>query len=157
MLQFLWKMHLQICWVHTSEIETYVHICSWRTWWIPCPGGCRMPSGGRGTPPSTSQRSWTYLMGPFQGQNCMNKEKSKPRNRCGLILCVAHYTFMYISLFMFCTYTYTSTYKSIQWCWCWSVCVWVCVCVFIIVCYRHGGGWSRKINAWHLYTLMVYL
>jgi hypothetical protein len=23
--------------------------------------------------------------------------------------------------------------------------------------YRHGGGWSRKINAWHLYTLMVYL
>jgi hypothetical protein len=22
---------------------------------------------------------------------------------------------------------------------------------------RHGGGWSRKINAWHLYTLMVYL
>ncbi len=21
----------------------------------------------------------------------------------------------------------------------------------------HGGGWSRKINAWHLYTLMVYL
>jgi hypothetical protein len=26
-----------------------------------------------------------------------------------------------------------------------------------IVCDRHGGGWSRKINAWHLYTLMVYL
>ncbi len=23
--------------------------------------------------------------------------------------------------------------------------------------HRHGGGWSRKINAWHLYTLMVYL
>ncbi len=23
--------------------------------------------------------------------------------------------------------------------------------------YGHGGGWSRKINAWHLYTLMVYL
>jgi hypothetical protein len=21
----------------------------------------------------------------------------------------------------------------------------------------HGGGWSRKINAWHLYTLMAYL
>ncbi len=21
----------------------------------------------------------------------------------------------------------------------------------------HGGGWSRKINAWHLNTLMVYL
>jgi hypothetical protein len=21
----------------------------------------------------------------------------------------------------------------------------------------HGGGWSRKINAWYLYTLMVYL
>jgi hypothetical protein len=27
----------------------------------------------------------------------------------------------------------------------------------VIVRYRHGGGWSRKINAWHLYTLMVYL
>jgi hypothetical protein len=27
----------------------------------------------------------------------------------------------------------------------------------ISVCDRHGGGWSRKINAWHLYTLMVYL
>ncbi len=27
----------------------------------------------------------------------------------------------------------------------------------ISVPYRHGGGWSRKINAWHLYTLMVYL
>ncbi len=26
-----------------------------------------------------------------------------------------------------------------------------------IVRYRHGGGWSRKINAWYLYTLMVYL
>ncbi len=26
----------------------------------------------------------------------------------------------------------------------------------IVPC-RHGGGWSRKINAWHLYTLMVYL
>ncbi len=23
--------------------------------------------------------------------------------------------------------------------------------------YGHGGGWSRKINAWHLHTLMVYL
>jgi hypothetical protein len=27
----------------------------------------------------------------------------------------------------------------------------------IIVRDGHGGGWSRKINAWHLYTLMVYL
>jgi outer membrane phospholipase A len=27
----------------------------------------------------------------------------------------------------------------------------------IIVRDSHGGGWSRKINAWHLYTLMVYL
>ncbi len=23
--------------------------------------------------------------------------------------------------------------------------------------YSHGGGESRKINAWHIYTLMVYL
>ncbi len=23
--------------------------------------------------------------------------------------------------------------------------------------YRHGGGWSKKINAWYLNTLMVYL
>ncbi len=22
---------------------------------------------------------------------------------------------------------------------------------------RHGGGWSKKINAWYLNTLMVYL
>jgi hypothetical protein len=28
---------------------------------------------------------------------------------------------------------------------------------FILVRDGHGGGWSRKINAWHLYTLMVYL
>jgi hypothetical protein len=28
---------------------------------------------------------------------------------------------------------------------------------FISVRNGHGGGWSRKINAWHLYTLMVYL
>jgi hypothetical protein len=27
----------------------------------------------------------------------------------------------------------------------------------LIVRYSHGGGWSRKINAWHLHTLMVYL
>jgi hypothetical protein len=27
----------------------------------------------------------------------------------------------------------------------------------IIVPYRHGGGWSKKINAWYLNTLMVYL
>jgi hypothetical protein len=27
----------------------------------------------------------------------------------------------------------------------------------IVVPYRHGGGWSRKINAWYLNTLMVYL
>jgi hypothetical protein len=27
----------------------------------------------------------------------------------------------------------------------------------VIVRDGHGGGWSRKINAWHLYTLMVYL
>ncbi len=29
--------------------------------------------------------------------------------------------------------------------------------IYIIVRNGHGGGWSRKINAWHLYTLMVYL
>jgi hypothetical protein len=23
--------------------------------------------------------------------------------------------------------------------------------------YSHGGGWSKKINAWYLNTLMVYL
>jgi hypothetical protein len=23
--------------------------------------------------------------------------------------------------------------------------------------HRHGGGWSKKINAWYLNTLMVYL
>jgi hypothetical protein len=28
---------------------------------------------------------------------------------------------------------------------------------FVSVRDGHGGGWSRKINAWHLYTLMVYL
>jgi hypothetical protein len=27
----------------------------------------------------------------------------------------------------------------------------------VIVRDGHGVGWSRKINAWHLYTLMVYL
>ncbi len=27
----------------------------------------------------------------------------------------------------------------------------------ITVPYRHGGGWSKKINAWYLNTLMVYL
>jgi hypothetical protein len=27
----------------------------------------------------------------------------------------------------------------------------------VSVPYRHGGGWSRKINAWYLSTLMVYL
>jgi hypothetical protein len=27
----------------------------------------------------------------------------------------------------------------------------------ITVRYSHGGGGSRKINAWHIYTLMVYL
>ncbi len=27
----------------------------------------------------------------------------------------------------------------------------------ICVLLSHGGGWSRKINAWYLYTLMVYL
>ncbi len=32
-------------------------------------------------------------------------------------------------------------------------------CIYVLVTVRdgHGGGWSRKINAWHLYTLMVYL
>jgi hypothetical protein len=32
-------------------------------------------------------------------------------------------------------------------------------CAILLVTVRdgHGGGWSRKINAWHLYTLMVYL
>jgi hypothetical protein len=29
--------------------------------------------------------------------------------------------------------------------------------VLVPVSLCHGGGWSRKINAWHLYTLMVYL
>ncbi len=29
--------------------------------------------------------------------------------------------------------------------------------VTVIVRDGHGGGWSRKINAWHLYTLMIYL
>ncbi len=28
---------------------------------------------------------------------------------------------------------------------------------YVLVRDGHGGGWSRKINAWHLYTLMVYL
>jgi hypothetical protein len=28
---------------------------------------------------------------------------------------------------------------------------------FVFVPYRHGGGWSKKINAWYLNTLMVYL
>ncbi len=36
-----------------------------------------------------------------------------------------------------------------------------CRCVFynrfIIVRDGHGGGGSRKINTWHIYTLMVYL
>jgi hypothetical protein len=27
----------------------------------------------------------------------------------------------------------------------------------VVVPYRHGGGWSKKINAWYLNTLMVYL
>ncbi len=27
----------------------------------------------------------------------------------------------------------------------------------ITVSHRHGGGWSKKINAWYLNTLMVYL
>jgi hypothetical protein len=27
----------------------------------------------------------------------------------------------------------------------------------VTVPYRHGGGWSKKINAWYLDTLMVYL
>jgi hypothetical protein len=31
------------------------------------------------------------------------------------------------------------------------------LCLFVPVLCRHGGGWSRKINAWYLYTLMVYL
>ncbi len=31
------------------------------------------------------------------------------------------------------------------------------VAMYIIVPYRHGGGWSSKINAWYLNTLMVYL
>jgi hypothetical protein len=31
------------------------------------------------------------------------------------------------------------------------------LCTTITVRDSHGGGWSRKINAWHLYTLMVYL
>jgi hypothetical protein len=29
--------------------------------------------------------------------------------------------------------------------------------MFVLVRDGHGGGWSRKINAWHLYTLMFYL
>jgi hypothetical protein len=31
------------------------------------------------------------------------------------------------------------------------------VTLLVTVRDSHGGGWSRKINAWHLYTLMVYL
>jgi hypothetical protein len=35
---------------------------------------------------------------------------------------------------------------------------WNCLSLaVIIVPYRHGGGWSKKINAWYLNTLMVYL
>jgi hypothetical protein len=30
-------------------------------------------------------------------------------------------------------------------------------CLVLSVSLCHGGGWSRKINAWYLYTLMVYL
>jgi hypothetical protein len=29
--------------------------------------------------------------------------------------------------------------------------------LLLLVPYRHGGSWSKKINAWHLNTLMVYL
>ncbi len=32
-----------------------------------------------------------------------------------------------------------------------------CEVLKLPVRYGHGGGGSRKINAWHIYTLMVYL
>jgi hypothetical protein len=85
-----------------------------------------MPLGGRGTPPSTSQRSWTYIMGPFQGQNCMNKEKPKTRNRCGLILCVAHYTYTY-SIFIYVLYIYIHINIQIH------------TIMLILKCMRMGG------------------
>ncbi len=31
------------------------------------------------------------------------------------------------------------------------------ICKAVTVRDSHGGGGSRKINAWHIYTLMVYL
>ncbi len=52
--------------VDTSEIETSC-VCTQRTWWIPCPRGCRMSSGGRGITPITSNRP-LHIMGLFQCQ-----------------------------------------------------------------------------------------
>ncbi len=37
--------------------------------------------------------------------------------------------------------------------WEWKILGWI----MGSVPYRHGGGWSKKINAWYLNTLMVYL
>ncbi len=45
--------------LHSSAIETSC-LCSWRTWLIPYPGGCRISSGESGTRPSISQRRRTY-------------------------------------------------------------------------------------------------
>ena len=59
--------HLQrtLCWGWTTS-------STWRTWWSRCRGGCRPSLMAMATSPSTSLSSCT-TMGPFQGQNHINK------------------------------------------------------------------------------------
>jgi hypothetical protein len=67
-------------------------------------------------------------------------------------MCVSiyKYRFVYISIYIYISmYVYLYIYKNLY--------IYKHTYVYISVPYRHGGGWSKKINAWYLNTLMVYL
>ncbi len=77
----------------------------------------------------------TYIYSPFQGlcvAKCVYWRKSKNGKNCLKVIFLIYGNMKYFLSFLLNINT-------------------------LVVCCRHGGGWSRKINAWYLYTLMVYL
>ncbi len=71
-----------------DDTNTNIH-CACGSWWSSCPGGCMTSSGGRGISPSIGKGT-VHPRGPFQWQNCINKENVWHNNTCSLILCGAH-------------------------------------------------------------------
>ncbi len=86
MLWLLWKTQLQI---QYTPVKLRPHVC------VPEePGEFHSQKAAEchqeRKPHQALGRGTGHIIDPFQGQNCMNKEKRKPIKTCGLILCDAH-------------------------------------------------------------------